>query len=250
MKKETKQKAGISILVLLATAITVGISFTGCNQQSKKKKTEKEIKEMKDEEPDNDILTIEEYEFYDIPVAVKAKAKPEKEVSAKPEKKEKAEKAEPEEDENYVIISFDDLNSNLIDRGYEPNVVKVTTAAVPLDETQTVTSYSKKGKEKDAFQVVTSSDGSVDQIVFADKRHKDVYNVQVGMTGKEVKKIRKDMKHVVKKGKVFLYNDDSNIMYLMKAEDEMGNEIDTSRIDNMQVQAIVWKDKRHRNEKK
>ena len=250
MKKISRQNVSTSMFIMLTALFAIGLSFSACNQQGKKKEAKQEASQVKEEEePDDVFIAVEEYEILESPIIVTAKAEPKKEVAAKPEKKEKAEKTEPQEGEDYAIISFDDLNSSLVEQGYEPKVIKVTKAAVPLDETKTVTSYSKKGKEKDALQVVTSSDGSVEQVVFTDKRHKDVYNVQIGMTGKEVKKLRKDMKHVVKKGKVYLYDDKSNIMYLMKAEDQMGNEIGTAKVDSMEVQAIVWKDKRHRKEK-
>ncbi len=48
---------------------------------------------------------------------------------------------------------------------------------------------------------------------------------------------------MVKNGKVFLYDDSSNIMYLMNAQDNVGDDINTGEIDNMDVQAIVWKEK-------
>ena len=114
-------------------------------------------------------------------------------------------------------------------------------AIIPLDETKTVVAYTKKGKAKYVMQVVSSPDGTVDQIAFYNKKHKDEYNVEVGMSDKEVKKLRKDMKRMEKNGKVFLYNDNSNIMYLMKVENEEGDSVGASRVGNMQVNAIVWK---------
>ena len=70
------------------------------------------------------------------------------------------------------------------------------------------------------------------------------------MTGKEVKKLRKEMKHMVKKGQVFLYDDQSNIMYLMDAQNMVGDEITAADVETMEVQSIVWKDKKHHKKNK
>jgi hypothetical protein len=57
--------------------------------------------------------------------------------------------------------------------------------------------------------------------------------VQAGMSGKEVKKLRKELKHMVKNGQIFLYDDQSNIMYLLDAKDQ-GNEVTEEQIDTME----------------
>ena len=50
---------------------------------------------------------------------------------------------------------------------------------------------------------------------------------------------------MVKKGQVFLYNEESNIMYLMDARNMVGDEITVADVESMEVSAIVWKDKKH-----
>ncbi|WP_111668915.1 hypothetical protein [Algoriphagus litoralis] len=122
---------------------------------------------------------------------------------------------------------------------------------IPLDETQTVQSFGKKGQATGAVQVVTNSTtGEIDHIIFEDKHHKDYYDVQAGMSVKEVKKLRKEMKHMVHKGQVFFYSDDSNIMYLLDVKYSDGTEIVTSDIDESLVTAVVWKDKKHKDHPK
>ena len=65
------------------------------------------------------------------------------------------------------------------------------------------------------------------------------------MSGKDVKKLRREMKHMLKHGKVFLYDDQSNVMYLMDAKDYAGDEVAVAEVENMEVSAIIWKDKKH-----
>ena len=97
--------------------------------------------------------------------------------------------------------------------------------------------------------ISTPGDNEIEQIIFTDKKHKDVYDVQAGLTGKQVKRLRKEMKHMVKKGKVFMYSDESNIMYLMTTTNMLGDEVTTADVENMEVQAVIWKDKKHHKKK-
>lgn len=157
------------------------------------------------------------------------------------------------EQEAYAIATLEALEEDLLEQEYEAlaSTVAVTEVAIPLEETQTVVSYNKKGNAKAAFQVVSNAEtGEVEQIVFVDKRHRDVYDVTSGMSGKEVKRLRKELKHMVEKGKVFLYDDQSNIMYLMDAQNMVGDEITAADVESMEVQAIVWKDKKHHKKNK
>lgn len=142
-------------------------------------------------------------------------------------------------------VTHEALKTSFVNSGYEPQPVEITEAIVPLDETQTLVSYNNKGKYQDAVQVVSDGDGNVNQIVFAHKKHKDVYNVENGMTAKQVKELRKDMKHMVKHGKAFLYNDSSNVMYMLDIQDAEGNELTDVQVENSSVSAIIWKDKKH-----
>jgi hypothetical protein len=137
-----------------------------------------------------------------------------------------------------------------------PDVEPVTVVSgveliIPLDETQTVQSFGKKGQATGAVQVVTnSSTGEIDHIIFEDKHHKDYYDVQAGMSVKDVKKLRKEMKHMVHKGQVFFYSDDSNIMYLLDTQYSDGTEVVEEDIQESLVTAVVWKDKNHKDHPK
>jgi hypothetical protein len=124
--------------------------------------------------------------------------------------------------------------------------VTVTTSATVLNSDQTVLELGKKGQASMMEVVSDPTDpNTIDQIVFTDKKHTDVYNVQAGMSARDVRKLRKDMKHMVKKGKVYMYSDDSNIMYQMTATDALTKDSYTeAEVDDMQVDAIVWKNKK------
>ncbi len=222
---------------------------------------------------EEDVWLIDEHQINDIPVTSKAKSvkKPivkktqsTKKQKAKEEVEEEVEEAALEEavyeeaaleeavyeEEVYEIASMEEMAASLAEQDYiARHTVEVTEIAVPLDETQTVVSYNKKGKEQSAIQVISDGNGEVEQIIFTHKKHKDVYDVQVGLTGKQVKHLRKQMKHMIKKGKVFLYNDQSNIMYLMDAKNRTGDEITVAEVETMEVQAIIWKDKKHHKKK-
>jgi len=144
------------------------------------------------------------------------------------------------------------LEADLMEQEYEvlASTVEETDAIIPLEETQSMVSYAKKGKNDAALQVVTNlQTGEVEQITFLDKNHKDVYDVQAGLTGKELRKLRREVKHMVKKGQVFLYDDQSNIMYLMDAQNMVGDEVTEADIESMEVSAIIWKDKKKHHKK-
>ena len=201
-----------------------------------------------------EYLVIDEHSMNDIPLTSKAevKAKPAADQAVKTEKddaliEEEALQEEEAEAEAYDIVMMEELHEDLLEAEYEAeNTFVVTEAAVPIEETQTVVSYAKKDKNDAAFQVVSNlQTGEIEQITFVDKKHQDVYDVTAGLTGKEVKKLRKEMKHMVKKGQVFLYDDQSNIMYLMDAQNMVGDEITAADVETMEVQSIIWKDKKH-----
>ena len=130
-------------------------------------------------------------------------------------------------------------------------LTEMNMIAIPLDEKQTVVSYGKKNQWTGSVQVVSDLEtGEVDHIIFTDKNHEDYYNVKNGMTAKEAKKLRKELKHMQHKGQVFLYEDDSNIMYLVDAKYSNGEEIVDAEIDETVITAIVWKDKNHKKHPK
>lgn len=238
-------------------AIAVIISFTACSSEKNSESTD----DLEVQVAEVDVWVIDEYQINDIPVTTKPpKSAPagtaEKDDAAEISKEAEAAAnamatqmdAEYEaESEEYDVLTLDAVNTDLVQQEYEATeIVDVNEAIIPLDETQTVVAYNKKGEANAAFQVVTSGpDNEIDQIVFTDKKHTDVYDVSAGMTGKEVKQVRREMKHMVKNGQVFLYNDESNIMYLMDASDKAGDEITAEDVESMEVQAVIWKDKKH-----
>jgi hypothetical protein len=204
---------------------------------------------------EEDIWLIDEHQVNDIPVTSKAASakKPDVDNTQADEAQEVEEEMDQEIDleEWYEIATMEEMEASLAEQEYEAmQTVQLTELAIPIEETQTVVSYTKKGKAKAAFQVVSSPvDNEVEQIIFTDKKHKDVYDVQAGMSCKEVKRLRKELKHMVKKGQVFLYSDESNIMYLTDIQDVEGDGISASDVESSEVQAIIWKDKKHHKKK-
>ena len=165
---------------------------------------------------------------------------------------EEAAEIEAEMEIEYEIAKAEVIHEAMLEAEYEAmETVEVTEVAVPLDETQTVVAYNKKNEAISSVQVYSSLEtGEVEQVVFTDKKHSDVYDVSAGLTGKEVKQLRKEMKHMVKKGQVFLYDDQSNIMYLMHAENGLGEEVTAADVETMEVQSVIWKDKKHHKKDK
>ncbi|TDQ19291.1 hypothetical protein DFQ04_1112 [Algoriphagus boseongensis] len=206
-------------------------------------------------EVDEDLWVVEEFEINDLPVtsqSPKAAEKPLPKSNAAPAvtPSPQANAAEVD-DEDYDIATLDYLTDLVAEQEYEAETtMDVTTAIVPLEETQTLVSFNKKGKNAKAFQVVSDgSTGEIEQIIFTDKKHTDEYDVTTGMKGSDVKKLRRELKHMTHKGKVYLYNDDSNVMYLMDAENMAGEEVTAADVENMNVSAIIWKDKKHHKHK-
>ena len=158
------------------------------------------------------------------------------------------EQLEEELEEMYEVITIEALNEALAEEEYEEmeSTYVVEEMEIPLEEDQTLISYGKKGDAQAVLHVVsTGPNNEIQQIIFSNKNHTDEYNVQAGMTGKEVRKLRREVKHMVHKGQVFLYDDDSNIMYLMDAQNMVGDEITDGDIESMEVMAVIWKDKKH-----
>lgn len=234
------------------------IAGTSCNNAPKNSGNvvEEEIEVI---EPIEVTWIIDEHQYHDIPLTSKAEAKPvEKKQSEAQEEQVAADEqlaADEEmlEEEEYEIVKHAELQAALAEQEYEQlaSTVEVTEVVIPLEETQTVVAYAKKEKNDAVIQVVTNlQTGEVEQITFMDEKHTDVYDVQAGMSGKEVRKLRRELKHMVKKGQVFLYDDQSNIMYLMDAKNMVGDEITAEEVETMDVQAIVWKDKKHHKKDK
>lgn len=253
-------------LAFAASGITIFIVLifltTRCKNTSNESSADIQESESVDETVvvvEEDIWLIDEHQINDIPVTSMAKPAVTKTHSAKQQETEEeaieevideavAEEiaVEEYEQEVYEIVTMDEIAASLAEQEYiAMHTVEVTEIAIPLEETQTVVSYNKKGKEQSEIQVISDGDGEVEQIIFMHKKHKDVYDVQAGLSGKQVKRLRREMKHMIKKGKVFLYSDQSNIMYLMDVQNMAGDEITGAEVESMKVQAIIWKDKKH-----
>ncbi|MFK5857147.1 MAG: hypothetical protein QM503_13540 [Bacteroidota bacterium] len=256
--KKLKEKfafaaSGIAIFIALIFLVL------GCgNPTNNSSRSNQESEDIDVVVVEEDVWLIDEHQINDIPVTSMAKPAANKTQSAKQQeaKEEDVEAAideaeeEAYEEEVYEIVTMDELAASLAEQEYiATHTVEVTEIAIPLEEKQTVVSYNKKGKEQSAIQVISDGDGEVEQIIFMHKKHKDIYDVQAGLSGKQVKRLRREMKHMIKKGKVFLYSDQSNIMYLMDAQDMAGDEITAADVESMKVQAIIWKDKKHHKKK-
>ena len=154
-----------------------------------------------------------------------------------------------DEEMEYEMLESEAIHETLLAE-CEPIAEELTVVAIPLEETETVVAYNKKGKDVGEIQVVSSANGDIEQIVFTKGKHKDVYDVETGLSGKEVRKLRREMKHMVKKGQVFLYTESSNVMYLMddaivSGDEVLAEEITIEDVEQMNVEAIIWKDKKH-----
>ena len=254
-------KTRLRIQVLMTLIVIFAVA---CNPKAKKEAVQEEPSDLVVVE-EVDVWVIDEHQINDVPLTSKAEkvnedAKEELEAEIAEEAEEVEEEIEAEEmleeeeimeEEAYEIYAMEAINAALEEQAYEASeIVEVTEVVIPIDETQTVVAYNKKGKPEAAFQVVSSGpDNEVEQIIFTDKKHTDVYDVKAGLSGKEVKRLRREMKHMVKKGQVFLYDDQSNIMYLMNAKDRGGDEITVADVESMDVQAVIWKDKKHHKKK-
>lgn len=165
----------------------------------------------------------------------------------------RAEKTVEHEGETKSIM--EPVHHDLFKEKMEPHYVayhdpiEITEVVIPITETETITAYNQKGKQKGSIQVVHDSQtGEIISVAYHDKHHKDEYDVTTGMTAKEVKKLRKELKHMQHRGKHFLYSDVSNIMYLLEVNEGHGNEYTEAEMDELVVQAIVWKDKKHHDD--
>ncbi len=131
----------------------------------------------------------------------------------------------------------------------DPLEVEIALSTVPLSETETITAYNSHGKEKGTIEVIHDSEsGEIVSVTYTHKDHKDQYDISPGMSAKDVKEIRKDLKHMKHRGEYFLYSDVSNIMYVLDVSDNKGHEMTEIDFDQVEVDAIVWKDKKHHND--
>ncbi len=128
-----------------------------------------------------------------------------------PKEEQPEEAAEPE----MEPITHDEFAARIQPLEYmEPSMIEieVTEAIIPINETETLTAYNSKGKEKGSIQVI--HDSQTGELVSVMYSH-------------------------------FLYSDVSNIMYVLDVKDNMGDEYTEVELDQFEVDAIVWKDKKH-----
>ena len=211
--------------------------ITSCKED--KKETPSEEKVVVEEQPmadvtsiDADVILVNEHHFDKVPITSHGRKIIEGgEVSLDDEPK------------DVKVHTAEQMHTVLIENEYEPQELEVTQAVITLDETETFVAYNKKDEEIGMLQVVTDANGEISKIAFADKNHRDTYDVQNGMTAKEAKQLRRRLKHVKRKTDHYLYDDQSNIMYLLDIQDDMGNEITAAEIDKAEIRAIIWEKK-------
>ncbi|MGB5171702.1 hypothetical protein [Eudoraea sp.] len=220
--------------IYIGTLLMSAIFMVSCKNEKKETKIEEEVivEEPVVEIVEVDYLVVDEHHFDDVPMTSHGKNIIEGNVEA----------SEPAPD-NVKAHTSAELHEELIINEYVPIEIKVTEAIIPLEETQTIVAYNKKDEQVGVLQVVTDENGDISKIAFADRNHKDKYDVKNGMTAKEAKQLRRRLKHVQKKSNHYLYDDQSNIMYLLDIQDSEGDEITEAVIDQSEVRAIIWEDK-------
>lgn len=228
----TKKIKALSLIALL------GVFVVSCNS---KKEEEVKPQEIVEEIVVEEDFVIDEYYINDLAITSHPTAKARKHrdttVAISPDKVQ------------YKVSPAKMITDSLATDYVFLN--EVDAVAIPLDETQTVVSYGKKDKWTGSIQVVSDIEtGDVDHIIFTDKKHEDYYDVSNGMTVKEARKLRRELKHMIHKGQLFLYEDDSNIMYLVDKKYNDGEEVLEAELDESVITAIVWKDKNHKKHPK
>lgn len=128
--------------------------------------------------------------------------------------------------------------------------VMVTISDVKVVDKAVLVTYEKKGVEMLQVSVDESDPDQVMHVVFTNKNHVDEYDVRPGMKGAEARKLRRELKHMVHKGRVFLYDESSNITYRMSVSDGTKEVYSEQDLDTMEVEAIVWTNKHQRKARK
>lgn len=103
-------------------------------------------------------------------------------------------------------ITRNQLDSLLHVLEYNNNISKAILVS-PLEKTQTVIACNKQGKAIETFKVISDREGNIQLITFSDRKNKVEYNIKDGMTKSQLKKLRKDFKHLVETGQVFYYDE-------------------------------------------
>ena len=235
------------VVSTFAVIVVLAFSTMSCNNSSKKSIESAKDKEVVEIIVVEDVWIIDEHQINDIPLTSAANEK-----SASKEVKTKDNSSDREDE--YEIAKMQTIKAAFVEQRHQIEE-DVTIDIIQIKETQTVFSINKKGKDEGTVQVI-SCPGSdeIEQVIFMKGKHKDVYNVEAGMSGKEVRKLRRELKHMVKRGQVFLYTESSNIMYLMDdkiLEDgvTIAEDITIEEVEELNVEAIIWKDKKHHKKK-
>jgi hypothetical protein len=126
----------------------------------------------------------------------------------------------------------------------------VGVAEVTAVNNAVLVAYEKKGVEVLQVSVDAADPEQVMHVVFMSKDHVDEYDVRPGMKGAEARKLRRELKHMVHKGQVFLYEEDSNITYRMAVTDGSKLAYTEAEVNELNVEAIVWRNKHQRKAKK
>lgn len=243
--------------IVFALIGTLVILFGACNNKSKKQKEEAKndvvAQEACKSKPVKEVFVTEEW-VYTVPVITPSKTEPVKTQPANPS----GTTGDTRKDNNvangssYIKIGTKDLDNSLSVNNIQQTKKEEAVSCFCFDSetlntTKIITSYSKNGKETMKVVSNPTNPDVIDYIVFTDKNdNTDVYGVNVGLTGKEARHLRRDIKHFEKKGKVFLFQEDSNIVYEMDCVTAEGKPITETEIDNARVTAIIWKDKADR----
>lgn len=130
-----------------------------------------------------------------------------------------------------------------------PPLMVAVAPIAEVDNTLLV-AYEKKGVEVLQVSVDAADPEQVLHVVFMSKDHMDEYDVRPGMKGAEARKLRRELKHMVHKGQVFLYAEDSNITYRMAVTDGTKVAYTDAEVDELGVEAIVWRNKHARRTRK
>ncbi len=154
-------------------------------------------------------------------------------------------------------VTTNNLQQNLAAVNVTPVKTVDTTyysfSVEPENTTRTVTTYGKRGEEIMTVVSNPNDPNTIDYISFTETKHSkddkknksrtDSYGIHVGMSAKEVRNLRHDMKHFVRNGKVFLYNEESNILYELDGITSDGKVVRDQDVEQMNVSAIIWKHK-------
>ena len=174
----TFRKNSMSQRVLFAAVFPISILFASCGSGDKTNEEQAPQPEVVVVVED-DIWIVEEYEINDLPITSQSPITAEKPITKKaPAAEDQAEvsgtkdAATDMQDEAYDIATLDYLSDMAAEQDYlAETTVDVTEMVIPLEETQTLVSFNKKGEAEAAFQVVSDeSTGEIEQIIFTDKK--------------------------------------------------------------------------------